>query len=173
MAGRAVRLAVSVAVSAAGARTAASGLPAARRRLAAALPLLVARRWWRLGLAALLRRLAACLWFTRPAAGFRVRARLALGVARLLLRFRGCRLAVCPVCRRFLLRASWWGILLGLVVAAVARLAFPRRMMLVAVLGFPLAWRRFVAVCVVSVMLLAIYCCWLRLLLLRVGGACA
>ena len=138
-AGRAVHLAVSVVVSVAAARAAASSLPAARRRLAAALPLLVARRWWRLGLAALLRLLAAGLGLTRPAAGFRVRARLVLGVARLLLRCRVFRLVVCPVCRQFLLRASWWMIPLGLVVVAVARLVLPRRMMLVVVMGLPVA----------------------------------
>ena len=138
-AGRAVHLAVSVVVSVAVARTAASSLPAARRRLAAALPLLVARRWWRLELAALLRLLAARLGLTRPAAGFRVRSRLALGVARLLLRFRACRLVVCPVCRQLLCRASWWRIPIGLVVAAAARLALPRRTMLAAAMGLPLA----------------------------------
>ena len=135
----AVHLAVSVAVSAAGARTAAASLPAARRRLAAALPLLVARRWWRLELAALLRLLAARLGLTRPAAGFRVRARLALGVAHLLLCFRACLLVVRPVCRQFLRRASWWRIHVGLVVVAAARLALPPRMMVVAVVGLPLA----------------------------------
>lgn len=122
----AVRLAVSVVVSVAVARTAA---PSPR----------AARRWLLLELAALLRLLAARLGLTRPAAGFRVRARLALGVARLLLRFRACRLAVCPVCRQLLRRASWWRIPLGLVVALVARLALPRRMMLAAVMGLPLA----------------------------------
>ena len=146
-AGRAVRLAVSVVVSAAVARTAALPLLVARRRLAAALPLLVARRWWRLEWSVLLRLLAVRLGLTRPAAGFRVRARLVLGVARLLLRFRACRLVVCPVCRQFLRRASWWRIPLGLVVALVARPVLPRRMMLAAVMGLPVTWRRFVAVC--------------------------
>ena len=122
----AVRPGVSVAVSAAGARTAAASPRAVRR-------------WRRLELAALLRLLAALLGLTRPAAGFRVRARLALGVAHLLLRFRACRLVVCPVCRQLLRRASWWRIHVGLVVVAVARLALPRRMMVVAVVGLPLA----------------------------------
>lgn len=156
---RAVRLAVSVVVSVAVARTAAASLPAARCR--------------RLELAVLLRLLAARSVVTRPVVGFRVRARLALGVARLILRCRVFRLVVYPVCRRLLRRASWWMIPLGLVVVAVARLALPRRMMLAAVMGLPLLSCRFVMVCVVSVMLLAICCCWLRLLLLRAGGACA